>query len=143
MSDEMLFPIGPRRPAQQPQCAGNPRLRYAVRNQVELIQTDLDSTLSDDHFARIVWSYVEQANLWAFYETIRAVDNHPGRPAIDPRILLALWLYATIDAVGSARELDRLCQDHVAYRWLCGGVSLNYHTLADFRASHAADLEKK
>jgi hypothetical protein len=41
--------------------------------------------------------------------------------------------------VGSARALDRLCESHDAYRWLCGGVSVNYHTLSDFR-NDCADL---
>jgi hypothetical protein len=66
------------------------------------------------------------------------VEGHVGRDATDPRLLLALWVYATLDAVGSARELDRLCQKHLAYQWLCGGVSVNYHMLADFRSQNAA-----
>jgi transposase len=76
-----------------------------------------------------------------FYAAIRAREGRPGRPAIDPRILIALWLYATIDGVGSAREVDRLCQQHDAYRWLRGGVSVNYHTLSDFRTAHHAALD--
>lgn len=48
-------------------------------------------------------------------------------------IRVALWLFAALEAVGSARELARLCQQHDVYRWICGGVSVNYHTLADFR----------
>jgi transposase len=43
--------------------------------------------------------------------------------------------------VGSARELDRLCRDHVAYQWLCGGVSLNHHTRSDFGTAHAEWLD--
>jgi len=58
---------------------------------------------------------------------IAAVEGRPGRDTIDPKILMALWLYATIDGVGSARKLDVLCKHHHAYRWLCGGVSVNYH----------------
>jgi transposase len=73
---------------------------------------------------------------------IRAVEGHEGRNATDPRILLALWLFATLRGVGSSRELDRLCQRHLSYQWLCGDVSLNYHTLADFRVRHAAVLDR-
>jgi transposase len=76
----------------------------------------------------------------AFYGAIRAREGGPGRPPIDPKILIALWLYATIDGVGSARELDRLCQQHDAYRWIRGGVSVNHHTLSDFRVAHQAAL---
>src|SRR3990167_10416237 len=66
----------------------------------------------------------------------------PGRPASDPQVLLALWVYATVDGVGSARRLDKLCQEHDIYRWLCGGVPVNYHTLADFRTAHQEALDK-
>ena len=64
---------------------------------------------------------------------IKAGGEEPGPPATSPRLLLALWLYATSEGVGSARALERLCDSHDAYRWLCGGVSVNHHTLATFR----------
>ncbi len=102
----------------------------------------LDSLLPEDHRARLVWEYVQGLDLGALYEPIRAVEGTAGRNAIDPRILLALWLYATLDGVGSARQLARLCEDHVAYRWICGGVSVNYHTLSDFRTAHPVFLEE-
>jgi transposase len=84
---------------------------------------------------------VEGLNLTPLYQTIAAVEGEAGRPATDPKLLLALWLYATVDGVGSARALDRLCTTHVAYQWLCGGVPMNYHTLADFRTAHGAVLD--
>jgi hypothetical protein len=34
-----------------------------------------------------------------------------------------------------------LCTHHNAFRWLCGGVSVNYHTLADFRVAHLELLD--
>src|SRR4030095_11819389 len=55
-----------------------------------------------------------------------------------PRLRLALWLYATVEGVGSARELDRLCREHTGFEWLCGGVGMNHTTLADFRIAHGA-----
>jgi transposase len=102
----------------------------------------LEALLPPDHAARLVWRFVEGLDLRAFYDAIAARGERPGRPPIDPKILLALWLYATIDGVGSARALDRLCAAHDAYRWLRGGVSVNYHTLSDFRVRHAAALDQ-
>src|SRR5207247_5696372 len=96
----------------------------------------------EDHEVRAVWAFVEARNLGPLYATIRAVEGNVGRPPIDPKILVALWLYATLQGVGSARALDRLCESHVAYQWLCGGVTVNYHTLADFRVDHGDVLEK-
>jgi transposase len=102
----------------------------------------LDERLPEDHQARLVWAYVESADLSLLYEKIKAVEGWAGRRAIDPKILLALWLYATLDGMGSAREIDRLCQAHDAYRWICGGVSVNYHSISDFRTDHVGFLDQ-
>jgi transposase len=112
---------------------GAPRLREPMRDQVELRAVDIDSLIGQDHPARVIWAYVEGLDLSELEDRVKARENRPGHPAPSPRLLLALWLYATSDGVGSARALDRLCDSHDVYRWLCGGVSLNYHTLADFR----------
>lgn len=118
------------------------RVLKANRNQVEMRAVDLDSLLPADHRARVVWAYVEQLDLAPLYERIKAVEGHAGRPSIDPAILLALWLYATLEGVGSARALDRLCNEHEAYRWICGGVGVNHHTLADFRVEQVDELDR-
>lgn len=126
----------------RPPSGGLPRLITAERRQVQLRPCDLDSLLAPTHRARAVWELVERLDVAAFCARIRARDGEPGRPATDPKVLLALWLYATIDGVGSARELARLCEAHDAYRWLRGGVPLNYHTLSDFRTGHEEALDE-
>jgi transposase len=139
---DALFPDLAARPAERPAPdADRPvRLQTANREQIELTPTDLEALLPPGHAARLVWRFVDGLDLRAFYAPIAARDGHAGRPAIDPKILLALWLYAISDGVGSAREVDRLCYAHDAYRWLRGGVSVNYHTLSDFRVQHGAAL---
>jgi transposase len=102
----------------------------------------LEDLLDTDHQARVVWDLVSQLDLSPLYARIRAVEGGPGRPAIDPRILTAVWLYATLEGVGSARALDWLCENHHAFRWLVGGVSINYHTLADFRVAEEDFLDR-
>ena len=118
------------------------RVRCAERHQVKMQTYALDELLPEDHPARLVWEYVEGADVSPLYAPIRSVKGRAGRDAVDPKILLALWLYATLDGVGSAREVDRLCRDHVAYQWICGGVTMNYHTLSDFRVGHTAFLDE-
>jgi transposase len=118
------------------------RLRKPVRNQVEMIMRDLDSLVPEDHPVRAIWEFLQRLDLAEFYRRIKVVLDSPGRPASDPRVLLALWVYATVEGIGSARRLDRLCEEHDIYRWLCGGVPVNYHTLADFRTAHQAALDK-
>lgn len=109
------------------------RLDTAERGQKKWDESSLDDLLGPEHRARQVWAYVETLDLSVFYGRVRTTVRSSGRSAIDPAILMSLWLYATLDGVGSARLLDRLCSSEAAYRWLCGGVGVNYHTLSDFR----------
>jgi len=119
-------------------AAGTPRLRVPQRDQVEMHWASLDQLLEADHQARVVWAAVCGLNLSRWLQRIKAVEGHVGRDATDPRLLVALWVYATLNGVGSAREVGRLCKKHLDYQWLCGGVSVNYHLLADFRSQNAA-----
>jgi transposase len=120
---------------------GRPRLRRPDRRQVLLEPSCVDERLPGDHPARSIWRVVERLDLSAFYDAIAARGSDPGRSATDPQLLVALWLYAAADGVGNGRKLDRLCREHDAYKWLCGGVSLNYHTLNDFRVIHERALD--
>lgn len=101
-----------------------------------------DDLVEADHPVRLIWQVVKQLDLSRFFEPIQARAGEPGRNATDPRLLVALWLYAATRGVGSARELARLCTESRPYQWLCGGVSLNNHTLSDFRVGHAAALDE-
>ena len=123
------------------QAGAPPRVMTPQRDQIELRAVDLESLLAQDHPARTVWAFVQSMDLGPLYARIKSVGGRGGAPAIDPAILVALWLWATIDGVGSAREVDRLCERDDAYRWICGGVGVNYHSLADFRTEHEAWLD--
>jgi len=121
---------------------GLPRLLQPNRLQIELRASDLESLLPEDHRARLVWGYVVHQDLSKLIEAIKARGSNAGRAAIDPHILFALWLYATLDGVGSGREVARLSLEHDAYRWICGGVSVNYHAINDFRAGNEALMDE-
>ena len=122
--------------------AGEARVVRPDRSQMRWDFIDLEGLLPTDHRARVVWGYVEGLDLSPLYEAIKSREGGSGRPAADPAVLLALWLYATIEGVGSARELERLAEREVAYRWLAGGVSVNHHGLSDFRVDHVELLDK-
>lgn len=122
--------------------SGAARYLEVNREQLSWEMIDLEALLPTDHRARVVWSFVSKLDLSALYELIRAREGEPGRPPPDPRLLLALWLYASLEGIGSARQLALLCERDLAYRWLCGGVGVNYHGLSDFRVSHGAILDR-
>ena len=77
-----------------------------------------------------------------FCQPIKAREGVAGRDATDPKLLVALWLYACIRGIGSGRELARQCQENVAFQWLCGGVSVNHRLLSDFRTDHGKALDQ-
>jgi transposase len=124
------------------EAAGRVRLREPSRDQIELRAVDVDSLIGAEHPARVIWAYVEKLDLSELEKAIKAREHTPGQAPASPRLLLALWLYATSEGVGSARALAKLCESHDAYRWLCGGVSVNYHGLADFRTGHGELLDR-
>src|SRR2546422_11630053 len=101
-----------------PVCAGpqdaltelpEPRLRRADRSQ-PVPAVVVDDLIPQGHSARMIWAVVEQLPLSAFYQELKARGSTPGRAAADPKVLVALWLYATWQGVGSGRELARLCE---------------------------------
>ena len=136
MSEPGLFGELPEAVSGKVEWLGDPRMRSPVRDQIEWQFVDVDGLIGSEHPARIIWAYVEKLDLSELEEAIKAREHVRGQAPASPRLLLALWLYATSQKVGSARELARLCENHNAYRWLCGGVSVNYHGLADFRVAH-------
>jgi transposase len=142
MADEQLFEDLPEQERSQADLRGAPRLREPERMQVSMQISALDDLIAEDHPVRAVWALVERLDLSTLHDAIKAREGQPGHPPAAPKLMLALWLWATVDGVGSARQLDRLCRDHLVYRWLCGGVSMNYHSLSTFRIAHLAVLER-
>jgi len=120
---------------------GKARIVVANRAQLSWDLINPEGWLAPDHRARLVVGFVETLDLTVLYDRIEAREGTAGRPAADPAVLFALWLLATMDGVGSARELDRLTSQDLAYRWVACGVPVNYHGLADFRVAHADVLD--
>ena len=139
---EAVAGSGHAREVVQQAAKGAPRMVRAQRQQLQWRAVDLDSVVGAEHPVRAIWALVERLDLSGYTAAIEARDHTPGRPAIDPQILLSVWLYAYSQGVGHAREVARLCAAHDGYRWLCGGVEVNYHTLSDFRVAHEAALDE-
>lgn len=116
-----------------------PRYRLIDRSRVSTVS--LDEQLPEDHEVRVLWDFVCPLDLSAFHGPAKAVEGHPGAPLLPTELLFALWLYATIEGVASARCLAEKCTRDLPYQWLCGGRAVNYHSLADFYADHGAALQ--
>jgi transposase len=119
---------------------GRARLREPVRNDVRLRVFDLDGLIDAEHPARTIWAYAQRVDMSAFMAGVRSREGSAGMPQTSPHLLLALWLYATTDGIGSARALARACQTVSAYRWLCGEVGVNHRILSEFRNDQGARI---
>src|SRR6266480_8145784 len=117
------------------------RLRTPERRQMAMVVQCPDDLVGAAHSVRMVMAVVEKLDLSRFEDTIQAREGVAGRDATDPRLLIALWLYACIRGIGSARELARRCEESIPFRWLCGGVSVNHRLLSDFRTDHGEALD--
>ena len=122
--------------------AGALRFRRPDRAQARMVPCVLDDLVPAGHQVRLIWDVVEQLDLSAFSAGLKVQVGKAGRPATDVRLMVALWLWASTEGEGSARELERLCEEKDSYRWLCGGVDVNHHTLGDFRVDHEKALDE-
>lgn len=120
---------------------GESRMLKPNRGQVEWRAVAPDGMVAPDHPVRAIIDFVEKLDLTGLRDAIQAKEEQPGRPAIDPGLLFALWVYATSRGVASAREVERLCGEHDAYRWICGGVEVCAHTLSNFRSGRREEFD--
>lgn len=121
---------------------GHARVKLPQRHQIEMHLFSLDQMIREDHLVRTVVRYVDSLDLTELYEGIQSTTGNVGRDAIDPRILFSLWLFATLEGENSGRRIAALTERDLAYMWICGGVSVNYHTVCDFRTEHGELLEQ-
>jgi transposase len=94
---------------------------------------DIEEFIGEDHPARALWEFVGRLDLTKFYEPLKAVEGRAGQPCNDPRLMIALWLYAYSRGIGSAREVARQCEYEPGFQWLCALDPVNHHSLSDFR----------
>ena len=119
-----------------------PRFRHINRAQMMWRAVDVEALIGDDHPARAIWEFTGRLDLKLFYEDVRSVEGHAGQPALDPRLLVSLWLYGYSRGIGSAREIARQCEHEPGLQWLCGLEPVNHHSLSDFRVEYATALEE-
>jgi len=136
-------PAGPPAAEAKPGAApGRPRFQAINRQQMVLRMVDVEQLLEPDHLARAIWEMTGRLDLTPYTVAVRAVEGEAGRPPIDPRLLIALWIYAYSEKVSAAREVARRCAYHPAYQWLTGCAVVNHHTLSDFRVDHQEALDQ-
>jgi transposase len=118
------------------------RLQAVDRTQMLLRPVVVEQLIAEDHPARAIWEFVGRLDLTRYVEQVRSVEGAAGRPALDPQLLISIWIYSYSRGVGSARAIERLCAYDPAYQWLTGMEGISAHTLSDFRVDHADALHE-
>jgi transposase len=122
-----------------------PNVRTPRRNQVYEQVVAIDELLPWEHPVRLVWGFIEALDRIENKNRMPTVLENtrlPKQAPIDLRLLRALWLWATIEGIGSTAHIARLCQERLSYRWLCGGVAIDRETIREFRVAHAGALDR-
>lgn len=118
------------------------RLKPIDRSQVCWGVIDIEKLIEEDHPARGIWAMVNQLDLAALENKIKAVEGRAGQSSLNPRLLMALWIYGYSEGISSARELSRMCDYEPGCRWLTAMQTVNHHTLSDFRVDHKSELDE-
>ena len=71
---------------------------------------DIERLIEEDHPARGIWAMVNRLDLSRLEAKIKAVEGRAGQSSLDPRLLMALWIYGYSEGVRAARELSRMCE---------------------------------
>lgn len=109
------------------------------RQQPFLLPPSLEDWLPTDHLARFVIDVVEELDLEPFYRRRR--EDGWGRAAFDPKMMVALLLYAYCTGVRSSRQIERCLREDVAFRYIAANHCPDHATVARFRADHGTLLE--
>src|SRR5882757_9718859 len=126
----------------QENASSKPLIRCVNRQQMSWRAVDVERLIGEEHAARAIWTLVGRLDLSLFYRGIESSTEDGGRPAIDPQLLISLWVYAYSQGIGSAREVARRGGYDPAFQWLTGWEEVNYHTLADFRVEKQQQLDE-
>ena len=116
----------------------NKRFRAFEPAAVMLVPPSLDEWLPQNHLSRFIADIVEtQLDLKKFYASYAKTK---GQPPYDPRLMVRVLLYGYCVGVRSSRELERVCVDVVAFRWLAAQQAPDFRSIARFRKRHLASL---
>ena len=106
-----------------------------------LMTVNVEQALPATHPMRGVWQVVGELDWGAHLSRFRARGSRAGRPALDPRSLATLWVWALLEGIGSARALARRCETDLACRRALGGERVSHHTLSDFPRQDCGALD--
>ena len=88
---------------------------------------------------RLIDAFADQLDLKRLGFVVKELKKE-GRPAYDSRVFLKLYFYGYLNALRSSRRLESECSRNTELQWLLGGLTPNYHSIADFRKDNPKAL---
>jgi transposase len=106
----------------------------------QITMSCLDDMVDSEHIVRIVDSFLSAIDLT---ELGFAPDKATcaGRPSYDPKDLIALYIYGSLNAVRSSRRLAKLATESLPAIWLLQGLAPDFRTIADFRKNNRSAFD--
>src|SRR5438876_11187460 len=111
--------------ASEPKPEPAKRLKPIDRSQSFWGAIDIEKLIEEDHPARGIWAMVNQLDMTRLEQKIKAVKGRAGQSSLDPRMLMALWIYGYSEGISSARELSRVGEYEPGWEWLTGMQGVN------------------
>lgn len=138
---EPVVSVTPSEQKKEKAGTGRQRFKKGERHQVEFFEGTLDELVPQNHPVRSIDAWVDAQDLSELTKRFRAVEGEAGATPFHPGVLLKLWIFATLESVGSARELSSLLKRDNLYRWLAGGLTICHRVLSAFRVLDGDFLE--
>ena len=111
------------------------RLKKPNRDQLVMSVVDLERLIPAEHLARAIDSLVKELPDTELLASNKSFEGQAGRPRTDPRMLVAIWVYAYSQGMGEAEAIAEEMKYEPALRWLAGNQTLSARTLSGFRVA--------
>jgi transposase len=99
-------------------------------DQAFLLPPSLNDLIAAEDPVRFLREVLPALDLSAFHDVYRA---ERGRPPYDPEMMLGLLLYGHMRRIRSSRRLAEACRRDVAFIYLAGRATPDFHTISEFR----------
>jgi len=101
-----------------------------------VLPLNLDGLIPDDDSVRLLSHELEGLN---YTELYAAYSSKGRKPAIEPKTMFKILVYAYSQNIYSSRGIEKACHRDINFRWLLAGAKAPDHSTIDrFRQKYAA-----
>jgi transposase len=108
-------------------------------NQRYLLAPSVQDWLPPSDLVYFIMETVNELDISAISDTYEREQR--GYPPYNPRMMVALLIYAYCRGVFSSRKIMAACEERLTFRVIVGDDIPNWRTISDFRKLHLQELE--